>query len=144
MSSATFTSWITSSGGFHFTYTSKISNVSLDAYPDCSLNVVHVLPSHVYADQYELAQRPDYSFVLQGTHDLELPVSAVEHTDSVLLLKSLNRPTNDEISIDVPLHVRYGKPMPPGHSGYDTIALKPPFGLWACNSIGECDRYVTC
>ncbi|OCH95220.1 hypothetical protein OBBRIDRAFT_809924 [Obba rivulosa] len=122
--------------GFHVVHTTR---VVLDApCPECSLHLVHDLPPHVYVDPYELAQRPGFTFTLEGSSDLELPVFAVDPAGSVLLL-TVDVPSKNttELSVNVPLHARYGTPVADSGSPYETIPLKEPLGFWACPATGE-------
>ncbi|KAI0670705.1 PIG-X [Trametes maxima] len=121
--------------GFHFTLTTTVSiedSLDLDQH---ALHLVYDLDPHVYADQYELAQRPGYSSLLWGTTDLEKPVSAVPANGSVLLLKAdtsgLPRHHPVNLTIEVPLHARYGKPVvsADGNDAFYHIPLKRPLGF---------------
>ncbi|KAI0747779.1 PIG-X [Daedaleopsis nitida] len=134
MSPAALSSVI-STQGFHFTLSTTVSVSASQDLDDCALNVLYDLDPHVYADQYELAQRPGYTTSLWGTSDLERPVSAVDPAGSILLLKAdtsqhaSGRDAN--ITLDVPLHARYGRPA---DSAYYSIELNQPVGFFACSS----------
>ena len=118
--------------GFHFTLTTRLTPRAYPPAANCTLHLLHVLPPDVYADQYELAQRPGLSAEsLTGASDLELPVGAVDEGGSVLLLEVREGVGEDgELVVDVPLHARYGRPNLAG--GYHTIQLERPTGFWAC------------
>ncbi|KAI8998942.1 hypothetical protein BD414DRAFT_433285, partial [Trametes punicea] len=133
---ATLSSAISGSG-FHFAIT---TTVSIPASPDAAkrkIHLVHDLDPHVYADQYELAQRPGYSAVLWGTTDLEKPVSAVPQNGSVLLLTAdtshLLPGQSADIILEVPLHARYGRPVAGVHQNqaFYRVPLKRPVGFLA-------------
>ena len=126
-----------SSQGFHFTLSTTVHIPASDERDKCSLHLLHVLDPHVYADQYELAQRHDYTTSYWGTFDLERPVSAVDSDQAVLLVSTelsqdvIGHHTN--ITLDVPLHARYGRPVSSG-TPYSSIDLKRPIGFLACSS----------
>ncbi|KAF9807687.1 hypothetical protein IEO21_08124 [Rhodonia placenta] len=117
--------------GFHLTASSRIRVDDWSLVAHCSLHVLHVLPPDVYADPYELALRPAYSSRLHPASDLELPVAAVNHSDSVLILDVHAPRTAPDVLVDVPLHARYGNPAP---ASYHPIALPSPLAFWACPS----------
>lgn len=120
--------------GFHFTLTTRLSPHARAPAANCTLHLLHVLPPDVYADRYELAQRPGLSAEsLTGESDLELPVGAVGEGGSALLLEVREGTREDgELVVDMPLHARYGRPSEGG--GYHTIRLERPAGFWACPS----------
>ena len=136
MSQASLSSSI-STQGFHFTVSTTVSVASWPDAGPCSLHVLHDLDPHVYADQYELAQRPGYSSSLWGTSDLERPVSAVDQTGSILLLSAEpspfipGHPAN--ATLEVPLHARYGKPVAGAQDAYHMIELRRPVGFLDCS-----------
>ncbi|KAI0653225.1 PIG-X [Cubamyces menziesii] len=122
----------TSSQGFHFTVSTTITIPDTLDISHSRLHVVYDLDPHVYADLYELAQRPGYSSFLWGTSDLEKPVSAVPSNNSVLLLTAdtsrLVAPAN--ITLDVPLHARYGRPVASRTTdAFYRITLEKPLGF---------------
>ncbi|KAI0781274.1 PIG-X [Trametes elegans] len=124
-----------SSQGFHFSLSTTLHFPDTLDWDGRKLHVVYDLDPHVYADQYELAQRPGYSSLLWGTSDLEKPVSAVDGQGSVLLVTPdmsqmvEKGPTN--ITLEVPLHARYGRPTA-GNAKNATyrIVLDRPLGFF--------------
>jgi len=130
--------------GFHTTLSTRLL-LNQTAYADaCSLHVLHKFPPNVIVDSNELKDR-GFVFELQGPTDLELPVVAVEQTD-VWLLLNLNASStfkgisetgeNDdggarEITVNVPLHMRYSEPTMGGPS-HDEVPIEPPRAFWAC------------
>ncbi|CDO70580.1 hypothetical protein BN946_scf184636.g12 [Trametes cinnabarina] len=123
--------------GFHLTLSTTVTVPASSELAHRTLHVVHDLDPHVYADQYELAQRPGYSFLLWGTTDLEKPVSAVPQNGSVLLLTADTTivPHHSPISItlEVPLHARYARPIAAADNqdAFYTVNLKRPIGFFA-------------
>ncbi|KAI0332044.1 hypothetical protein GY45DRAFT_1247428 [Cubamyces sp. BRFM 1775] len=121
-----------SSQGFHFTVSTTVSIPDTLDISHHKLHVVYDLDPHVYADLYELAQRPGYSSILWGTSDLEKPVSAVPSNNSVLLLTANTSrvvvPAN--ITLEVPLHARYGRPVA-SHAtdAFYRVSLQKPLGF---------------
>ncbi|KAH9951428.1 PIG-X [Amylocystis lapponica] len=124
------------SQGFHFTCTSTFDSKYLPDHQNCTLHLLHILPPDVYADQYELAQRPGFTSALRGTTDIELPVVAVAAEHSVLLL-DVDRPSRhrSDFAVDVPLHLRYARSAPSAPH-YHTVLLPLPIGFWTCPSPG--------
>ncbi|KAI0710425.1 PIG-X [Cerioporus squamosus] len=126
-----------STQGFHFTVSTTVNVASSQESRRCSLHVLHDLDPHVYADQYELAQRLGYTSTLWGTFDLERPVSAVDQAGSVLLLTTdlsqlvPGRAAN--ITLEVPLHARYGRPVTGVEDAYRKVGLRRPVGFFACS-----------
>ncbi|KAI9056646.1 hypothetical protein FKP32DRAFT_1615785 [Trametes sanguinea] len=126
-----------SGDGFHFTVSTTIHVPDTLDLTHRTLHVVHDLDPHLYADQYELAQRPGYSAVLWGTTDLEKPVSAVPSNGSVLLLTAdtshvlAGTPVN--LTLEVPLHARYSRPVAGVNEedAFYRIQLRPPIGFMA-------------
>ncbi|KAH9830977.1 PIG-X [Rhodofomes roseus] len=126
--------------GFHFTYTTRLTLRDPARTADCTLHLLHVLPPDVYADQYELVQRPGFSVTVRGTSDLELPVGAVGSEGSVLLLDvevEERREAEMELVIDVPLHARYGNPSAADKPELRSVQMDRPVGFWACPSSSE-------
>ncbi|TFK93169.1 hypothetical protein K466DRAFT_479192 [Polyporus arcularius HHB13444] len=126
-----------SAQGFHFTVSTTVSLASRQEADRCSLHVLYDLDPHVYADQYELAQRPGYTSALWGTSDLERPVSAVDQAGSVLLLTAdssqLLPGQAANITLEVPLHARYGRPVAGPQDAFYKIELRRPVGFFACS-----------
>ncbi|KAI1790705.1 PIG-X [Ganoderma leucocontextum] len=122
--------------GFHFTLSTTLSVPIAHALDRCPFHLLYDLDPHVYADQYELAQRPGYTSLLWGTSDLERPVSAVDPKGTLLLITADNthitREQNSNITLDVPLHARYGRPSQSSDTTIHHIDLKLPVGFFAC------------
>ncbi|KAI0646742.1 PIG-X [Trametes meyenii] len=129
--------------GFHFTLTTTVSVEDSFDLDQLTLHLVYDLDPHVYADQYELAQRPGYSSLLWGTSDLEKPVSAVPTNGSVLLLKAdtsqLPRHHAVNLTLEVPLHARYGGPAASvdGNDAFYRIHVKRPLGFFTFEQQGD-------
>ena len=127
--------------GFHFTVSTTVNAALQDADRDCALHLLFDLDPHVYADQYELAQRPDYTSSLWGDTDLERPVSAVHSNGSVLLITAhehiIPRGQTTSPTFDVPLHVRYGKPSETSETAFRRVTIKRPVGFFACVNDSE-------
>ncbi|KAI0371825.1 hypothetical protein BV20DRAFT_941513 [Pilatotrama ljubarskyi] len=131
-----------SGAGFHFTLSTTVTVADSLVLDTQTLHILFDLDPHIYADQYELAQRPGYSSILWGTTDLEKPVSAVDPGGSVLLVTAdtsrlVHVPAN--ITFDVPLHARYGRPVADvdADGAYHHIVVKRPLGFLASNADGE-------
>lgn len=147
MASSVLTSSV-SSQGFHFTLSTTVSNTHEQNADNCSLHILYELDPHVYADQYELAQRPGYSLLLWGTSDLEKPVSAVDPSGSVLLLTahsySLLQNGDTNVTIDLPLHARYPNPSTAAETPYHHISLQRPVGFFACSKGRSSESQLVC
>lgn len=87
---------------------------------NCSVHLFYRLPSSLFVDPYELAQRQElYTFVKWGQVDLEKPVHAVANSDTDVLVNvpcppipSTDVNKEMEVTVEVPLHARYGFPIP--------------------------------
>lgn len=127
--------------GFHFTLSTTVTVPAPHTLDSCSFYLLYDLDPHVYADQYELAQRPGYTSLLWGTSDLERPVSAVDQKGTVLLITADNihvaRKEMFNFTLDVPLHARYGRPTQFLDTSFHHIDLTRPIGFFACNLHSE-------
>ncbi|KAM5535587.1 hypothetical protein V8D89_010754 [Ganoderma adspersum] len=123
--------------GFHFTLSTTVGVPAPHTFDSCSFHLLYDLDPHVYADQYELAQRPGYTSLLWGTSDLERPVSAVDPKGTVLLITAGNihitLKQSSNFTLDVPLHARYGRPAQLLDTTFHHIDLNRPVGFFACD-----------
>lgn len=129
-------SFLATKSGFHTTFTSQIIVDDPDL-TKCTLHLLHILPPRVFVDPYELANyKKFYTFRLWGASPLELPVIAVASNGSVLLLNILlpNHSTclPQNITLDVPLHIRYGESVQSNTSDVGPVEVPWPTGFWAC------------
>ncbi|KAF8526847.1 PIG-X [Hysterangium stoloniferum] len=120
--SASLTSIIYPSRGFHFEYSTDASQLS-GVRPDCSLFLLHVLPPDVFVDKYELQER-GLDFNLYGESDLERPLIAMDDTGSTLEIR-----VPASMTANVPLHARY--PLP-SNSTHSSVRVPFPQAYWAC------------
>jgi hypothetical protein len=139
--------------GFHQTYTSHISlprgnangllptqevlpdHSESDERQNCTLHVAHALPSAIFVDPYELELRSDsYAFHLWGERNLEYPVHAMPRGGQQVLLDVRVVPGAEEVTVELPLHLRYETP---GHGGYQLLSVPWPSAFWACHTTGE-------
>jgi PIG-X / PBN1 len=134
---------LTSTKGFH---TTSITRLALRGWrpPSCNLHLYFTLSAQLFADPYELDhRRASYTFQRFGGGNLEAPVFAPgsgRGASSGLLL-DLTIPerrggdddqVEDVLSIEVPLHARYGVPKTEGRELIDQVVLRPPEAFWAC------------
>ena len=140
-------STLSTTRGFHTTWTTTVK-LTRDLIQDenCSLYLLYDLPRHVFVDQYELANyRGSYTFHLSGTKDMELPVTALVFTSSNLLLNvSLESEIGSEdlmVSVQVPLHMRYGQP---GLFDYHEERIPSPVAYLACPGSCAYRKRVPC
>jgi GPI mannosyltransferase 1 subunit X len=127
--------------GFHSVYSTQII---VDDHADiakCTVHLLHIFPPRVFVDPYELLNHKDfYTFRLSGTSNLELPVMAVGPEGSALLLNILFPRAfhgTQNVTVDVPLHIRYGEPAQPRSpktSDDGTVKVPWPTAFWACPS----------
>jgi hypothetical protein len=138
-------STLSTTNGFHTTWTTAVKLArDADKAGDCSLYVLYDLPPHVFVDPYELANyRDSYTFQLSGTRNLELPVIALHSPGSNLLLNvSLGSMSESgDVSVDVPLHLRYGKP---GSLDYHQERIPSPTAYIACPADGTRYNFLLC
>ncbi|TFK46035.1 hypothetical protein OE88DRAFT_1668459 [Heliocybe sulcata] len=121
--------------GFHSTVTTTVTldGDTLDD-PTCSLHATYSLPPDVFVDPYELSDQhhDSYTFNLTGLVDVELPVSAAPPEGQVLSLHLISPDSwkaTSEVSVQVPIHARYGLPS---ETGYHDIPLSPPQVVRRC------------
>lgn len=121
--------------GFHSTYTTHIIVDDPADLAGCALHLVYNFPPRIFVDPYELAIYKDsYTHRLSGTSNLELPVMAVNPKGSALLLYvKAFPPGSPNVTVDVPIHVRYGELVLSNSSSDDSSVEVPwPIGFWAC------------
>ena len=132
-------STLTPTKGFH---TSSTTRILRGSYPhSCTLHLYFGLPAQLFADPYELGHRREsYTFERFGGGNLEAPVFAPGAGGPSGLLLNVTIPgggggesrgDEDILSIEVPLHARYGVPKRDGEL-IDEVVLLPPEAFWAC------------
>ena len=125
--------------GFH-TVLNFALTIDYDPPIGCSLHFYQVLPSHVYADPYELrAYHGAFAAALfDGTRDFELPALIDSGSNSTLILMNVStqavQARTRHINIDIPLHARYSPPKSQVQSGplLANVTLPPSDAFWAC------------
>ncbi|KAF5381876.1 hypothetical protein D9757_007545 [Collybiopsis confluens] len=105
--------------GFHRTFTTVLTPETPNWVAEveearCSIHLYYKFPVLVFVDPYELANYNHiYTFEHYGNANLELPVAAMESEGTSVLL-TLAKPNSTADSqafrVQVPLHIRYGKP----------------------------------
>ena len=133
---------LTTHRGFHSIYSTQIILNDTVDFATCTLHLLYILPPRIFVDAYELANRRDlYSFRLSGISNLELPVTEVNPEGSALLLNVLlPRPSphgTQKVTVDIPLHLRYGETAQSKASDDGTIKVSWPTGFWACPLFGK-------
>ena len=124
--------------GFHPTATTAIQIPEQQRrwLENCTAHLVYTLPPLVFADKYELANyHESYSFHHWGTSNLEYPVFAMDQSDSILLLNVRTARDTGVFQVRVPLHLRYGKPVPDG-PWYEETKIRRPEGFFTCPTSG--------
>ncbi|KAG8217327.1 hypothetical protein J3R82DRAFT_5422 [Butyriboletus roseoflavus] len=95
--------------GFHSTLSTRIALGPPDY--DCSFFALYTFSQNIIIDRYELIDRC-LSFEFWGESNLELPVFALDQTANSLLL--INATPTDarskQVTVDIPVHARYGEP----------------------------------
>ncbi|KIJ60655.1 hypothetical protein HYDPIDRAFT_98211 [Hydnomerulius pinastri MD-312] len=117
--------------GFHSTLSTKIG---LDyPAPECSVFALYALPPSIIIDRYELIDR-NLVFEFWGESNLELPVFAVTQSSNSLLVNAIPAdPRDTEVSVEIPVHARYGVPGI-SESTRQPIEIPPPTCFWACSA----------
>jgi len=128
------TSYLKPSIGFHPTYKTCVTLDDGAHYTskDCSLHVAHTLPPDVLIDPYELDNyRTSFTSHITRRIDLESPVFCAEpHDFEVFINVSLSAETRDEVCIDFPMHLRYGRPL--DRPTYQHVTIPCPLAFWSC------------
>ncbi|KAN0138409.1 PIG-X / PBN1 domain containing protein [Lactarius tabidus] len=133
-------STLTPTRGFHTTLTTHLALRGSRAH-SCRLHLYFDLPAQLFADPYELDhRRGSYTFERFGGGNLEAPVFAPgAGVPSGLLLNVTvpegdggeSREDNKILSVEVPLHARYGVSKTDGEL-IDEVVLPPLEAFWAC------------
>ncbi|KAI0250345.1 PIG-X [Lactifluus subvellereus] len=140
--SVLLSSALTTSKGFH---TTSITRLALrgSRLRSCTPHLYFTLSAQLFVDPYELDhRRAFYTFQRFGGGDLEAPVFApgaagAGGPSGLLLDLAVPEGGDDEsvLSIEVPLHARYGVPRTEGEP-IDEVLLPPPEAFWACAQEG--------
>ncbi|KAI9442287.1 PIG-X [Lactarius indigo] len=134
--SVLLSSTLTPTRGFHTFSTTCLVLRGSNSH-SCTLHLYFDLPAQLFVDPYELDhRRGSYTFERFGGGNLEAPVFAPGAGGPSGLLLDAVVPGNgggddDILSIEVPLHARYGVPKRDGEL-IDEVALPPPEAFWAC------------
>ncbi|KAI9490524.1 PIG-X [Zychaea mexicana] len=97
---------------------------------ECWLDLIYQLPASVFVDPNQL---PSNVHVF-GETDLEAPLEHVqEPRGSTVIIRHTNNDTNDndELRIDLPIHLRYQRPSSTSQI-YRSIAIPKPRVGWTC------------
>ena len=134
MVSQLFSSSLSRNHGFHTTSNTRITLDDQEMLTACSLHLLYTLPARSFIDPYELQNYKDiYTFKYWGTSSLELPVTAVDPNDAVLLLNiSLPISTPFNVTLDVPLHIRYGQSSKSLEPSDIDVKIPVASGFWTC------------
>lgn len=126
-----FESFIQPRQGFHFLLTTKLLS---PPPPVCDvLHLRFVLPPSVFADPYELDLHASaFSYALSSHPDLELPVTAVDPTDTAL---DINVTLATRV-VSIPIHARYGRIRETADNDFESISLEHPTVAFICHSPG--------
>lgn len=131
-------SFLSTNHGFHTTSTTRIVlDDDQEKLHLCSLYLLYILSPRIFIDPYELQNYKDaYTFRHWGTSNLELPVTAVNPDDAILLL-NISLPTSApsstvNVTLDVPLHIRYGKSAKSSEPSDIDVTIPGPSSFWAC------------
>ena len=122
----------------------------------CSFHLYFKLPPLLFVDPHELAQRNNtYTFNHWGSRDLEKPVHALPETErgsDVLLNVRLSPSVDDDdrklsetswnLTVDLPMHLRYGVPAPISSTSqagksYDHVQADTPIAFLLCKTFRE-------
>ena len=114
-------------------------NNTLD-YETCNLHALFTLSKEVFVDKYQLAQLAQFQSGgikhlrgVWGETDLEDPSYKTKGWGSVVLIDI--SPTEEELTLKLPLHLRYLDPLEGG--GNRHLDILPPEVFWACANTVE-------
>ena len=131
---------LTPTRGFHASSTTHLL-LRGSRIHSCTLHLYFDLPAQLFVDPYELDhRRGSYTFERFGAGNLEAPVFAPGAGGPSGLLLNVTVPEGGEshedddiLSIEVPLHARYGVPKTQTDGELiDEVVLPPPEAFWAC------------
>jgi hypothetical protein len=108
----------------------------------CNLHALYTLSKDVFVDKYQLAQLVQFksggiqNARVWGETDLEAPSYETPGWGSIMLVDAPRPdPKDTEMTIKLPLHLRYLKPIDGG--GKVHVDILPPEVFWACENTIE-------
>lgn len=114
-------------------------NDTLD-YKTCNLHALYTLSKDVFVDKYQLTQLSQFQSGgignlrgVWGETDLEDPSYKTKGWGSVVVIDVA--PSEQELMLELPLHLRYLEPLPGG--GTRHVNILPPEIFWACENTVE-------
>lgn len=144
MPSPSITSHLHPTHGFH---PSSITTLTLlHHHQNCTIHLYYTLPPQIFVDPHELAlRRASYAYRHWGSTELEKPAHALDtgEADTEVLIISedtkflvgvdgTDTAAHREVTVDVPMHLRYGPPSASG--GYEEVQLRWPTAFLICPS----------
>ncbi|ODQ56512.1 PIG-X-domain-containing protein [Saitoella complicata NRRL Y-17804] len=107
---------------------------------ECTLNALYTLPSSVFLDKYQLADRTAFrsggisSLRMWGETDLEAPVWAVDGWGSIAAVEVdwRGQEGKEDVTVELPLHMRYA--VPDDEQG---VEIQQPVVYWACENAAQ-------
>jgi hypothetical protein len=144
MPSPSITSHLHPAHGFH---PSSITTLTLlNHHQNCTIHLYYTLPPQIFVDPHELAlRRASYAYRHWGSTELEKPAHALDRGEAdteVLIIfedakflvgvDSTDTAAQREVMVDVPMHLRYGRPSASG--GYEEVQLRWPTAFLLCPS----------
>jgi len=116
-------------------------NDTLD-HESCRLHALYTLSKDVFVDQYQVSQLAQFNSGgidnlrgVWGETDLENPSYKTNGWGSVVLVDVSEPQEPSEMTLELPLHVRYLEPLEGG--GKRPVEILPPEVFWACENTVE-------
>jgi len=110
----------------------------------CALHAYLTLPSYLFIDRYQLSdplflasQNLKALRALSGATDLEAPDWVIDAWGSAALLEiaeSVRSPETNELTVNIPLHLRYLAPGSETPRGKRPVPVPWPTVFWACSA----------
>jgi hypothetical protein len=111
-------------------------------HESCTLHSLYTLSKEVFVDKYQLAQLAQFHSGgiadvrgVWGATDLEDPTYKTDGWGSVVLLDLAVPAAEEELVLELPVHLRYLEPSLEG--GYEALTLLPPQLFWTCQNSVE-------
>lgn len=144
MLSPSITSHLHPAHGFH--PSSRNTLTLLHHHQNCTIHLYYTLPPQIFVDPHELAlRRASYAYRHWGSTELEKPAYALdsgeadtevlvifEDTKFLVGVDGTDTAAQREVMVDVPMHLRYGRPSASG--GYEEVQLRWPTAFLLCPS----------
>ncbi|OZJ03254.1 hypothetical protein BZG36_03519 [Bifiguratus adelaidae] len=105
----------------------------------CVLDTIFTLPPDVFVDRYQvkdIRHTLGNAVLVYGESNLELPVSSIGPEGSIVIVRKRSDTVypDEQVHIDLPIHVRYQPPTTESDRYHVDVHLPPVYMGWTCLS----------